>query len=74
MSDKDDGGSAFPQYFNGSIPGIGVEKFDGMSLRDYFAAMAMQGVLANSGFTKSPIDVADYAYIISDEMLAERNK
>jgi hypothetical protein len=45
----------------------------GMTLRDYFAAKAMQGLLANDS---DPLfeRVAEWAYDIADEMLKERNK
>ncbi len=50
---------------------------EGMTLRDYFAAKAMQGLLAQSGGTAHSSDVglgAEYAYKMADAMLAERNK
>lgn len=46
----------------------------GMSLRDYFAAKAMQGVLA-SGSIKEGIPnntLAEYFYKFADEMLKQR--
>lgn len=45
----DNGGPAFPRedyQCNGDDGSLGQE---GMSLRDYFAAKAMQGILANQG-------------------------
>jgi hypothetical protein len=54
---------------------------DGMSLRDYFAASAMQGMLsANSaathGMNAENVDkiIAREAYLLADAMLAEREK
>lgn len=47
----------------------------GMSLRDYFAAHAMQGLLAQSCGTAMGSDVihgAQYAYAMADAMLAAR--
>ena len=45
----------------------------GMDLRDYFAAMAMQGMLSeNSGIRYSTPDLAKFAYEISDAMLEHR--
>jgi hypothetical protein len=64
------GGQAFPRT------GFHKEQ-DGMTLRDYFAAKAMQGLLAQSGGTAHSSDVglgAEYAYKMADAMLAERNK
>ena len=43
----------------------------GMSLRDYFAAKAMQGFCANPEFKGN---IAELAYGIADVMLSERNK
>ena len=44
---------------------------DGMYLRDYFAAAALQGALASDN-TWYADDVADYAYKCADAMLAAR--
>jgi hypothetical protein len=42
-----------------------------MTLRDYFAAKAMQGVLANG----MPFyNVSEYAYKVADLMMEERDK
>ena len=49
----------------------------GMTLRDYFAAKAMQGLLAQScgtAFGSDPIHGAQYAYQMADAMLAAREK
>lgn len=51
--------------------------FSGMSLRDYFAAKAMQAYLGsypNGGLTCRPDVIAADAYDVADAMLAERNK
>lgn len=66
-----DGGPAFPTvlYEHGG-------ESDGMTLRDWFAAKAMQGMLANDiecGPEQVPIIVAS-AYVLADAMLAERSK
>ena len=43
----------------------------GMTLRDYFAAQAMQGLLASrEGYMSD--ELADYAYLIADDMLKAR--
>lgn len=68
---KDNGGPAFP------VPGDQPdESFNGMTLRDYFAAKAMQGFMANKNrpTSFSPEDDATYFYAIADAMLAERSK
>ena len=49
---------------------------DGMTLRDYFAAKAMQGYCSNQQHTSScTVELtADCAYEMADAMLAEREK
>ena len=68
---KDTGGPAFPaQHFDLA------DGEHGMTLRDYFAAKAMQGMLANDiecGPEQVPIIVAS-AYILADAMIQERSK
>ncbi len=63
MSNKDNGGPAFP-----------TETFmtDGMTLRDYFAAKAMQGLLARNAGGEGVVH--EKAYQIADAMLKERAK
>lgn len=58
------GGSAFPvmePYLN-----------PGMTLRDYFAAAALQGMLANGRTPMSHESHARAAYLLADAMLRER--
>ena len=53
MSDKiKDGGPAFPNGLCDSSSGA-FHLIDGMSLRDYFAAKAMQGVLISMSLEKT---------------------
>ena len=77
-----DGGPAFPvlcQWVDG-VPVQGVQTDNaqgwamGMNLRDYFAAKAMQGFMANKSNpgTFNPIDDARYAYALADAMLRAR--
>lgn len=84
MSAKD-GGPAFPGIIDSFAASdeyqnhyTGLNTHDGMSLRDFFAASALQGMLANSGyhFDGQP-DIGDrshLAYAYADAMLAEREK
>ncbi len=45
----------------------------GMTLRDYFAAKALQGMCANGEFSYEPDDkLAQYAYARADAMLKAR--
>jgi hypothetical protein len=70
MSNTDTGGPAFPQFV---ISNFGAHVEGGMTLRDYFAAKAMQGVLV--GIECGPDDVANLAesaYILADAMLKAR--
>jgi hypothetical protein len=67
---KDTGGSAFPSH--GSMGEVANE---GMTLRDYFAAKAMQGLLsAHNPMITDTNGIAKAAYKMADAMLAERNK
>lgn len=71
MSKKNDGGPAFPHDGQANYTG-------GMSLRDYFAAKAMQGWLASfSGENGWPgkhlLSMASDFYAMADAMLEARN-
>ena len=73
-----DGGPAFP------VPEVFDERrgetvqyaSPGMTLRDYFAAKAMQGDIASMAYQLDPVDtdeiIAQRAYIIADAMLRAR--
>ena len=65
-----DGGSAFPHttQWDGITPAI---NHNGMTLRDYFAAAALQGILANGGGSWDEHD-AKHAYLCADAMLNAR--
>ena len=73
MSGKETGGPAFPQYV-ASNGGVYVE--GGMTLRDYFAAKALQGFLhcsATKGiYTPPDNELAKVAYDLADAMLKAR--
>ena len=47
---------------------------DGMTLRDYFAAQAMQGMLASGNLPKTmpDADIAECSYNLADAMLKAR--
>lgn len=79
MNAKDTGGSAFP------TPEMPTSDFrftvipqPGMTLRDWFAGKAMQGMFANGELTErsdwSPRTAAFAAYAIADAMLAARKE
>jgi hypothetical protein len=75
MNYAEAGGPAFPQYV---INNSGAYVDGGMTLRDYFAAKATQGILAG----KLPITmktdadqlIAIVAYQIADSMLIARDE
>jgi len=58
---------AFPRPHSGSTQ----YAQEGMTLRDYFAAKAMQAILNG---TKNYENVAKYAYQMADEMMKAREK
>ena len=67
---KDTGGSAFPafefQQNYSQMMAVG-----GMTLRDYFAAKAMQGLLAGTS-TNDGLKIVRDAYALADAMLKAR--
>ena len=75
---KDDGGPAFPRpaYTTYGHPGGAKDHpaVKGMSLRDYFAGQALQGMMANPEKDYYAVDAAREAYAYADAMLAERSK
>ncbi len=72
------GGPAFPRLesLSNQTPAYAVAKStEGMTLRDYFAAKAMQGLCANDGYNQhSPATLANEAYGMADAMLAAREE
>lgn len=78
MSDEtkkvEDGGSAFPDTRNA----INWNYQPGMSLRDYFAGMALQGYLSNPENTSSPgysrYGLINECYLMADAMIERRKK
>lgn len=73
---KDNGGPAFPQNDAGVNR---INNHDGMTLRDYFAAAALQGILANNASDvanpcMSPDDYAREAFLYADAMLKARGE
>lgn len=72
MSIVNNGGPAFPTE-NEHQSGNSTWHYEGMTLRDYFAAKAMQGFFAESS-TMSIKDIAEWSYKMADAMLKERDK
>ena len=70
MSEINNGGPAFPSEGDGNE----TWAHEGMTLRDYFAARAMQGYLTHEQAANMPDDVvAAWAYSIADAMLSARS-
>jgi hypothetical protein len=70
MNNTNTGGPAFPSQREHTTK-------EGMTLRDYFAAKAMQGWLATypndmAVQDVSPTNIADFAYRMADAMLKAR--
>lgn len=84
MSNENTGGPAFPcevdpEQLAAGAHQIGHRLFQqhGMTLRDYFAAKAMQGVCSTEVYMDGVLtdsDIAEYAYAMADAMLKERAK
>jgi len=84
MSDTNkinDGGPAFPgngEQFVEGVHGIqpqsayGMHGSEGMTLRDYFAAKAMQAMVSNGASLGSDQRTAEVSYRIADAMIAAR--
>lgn len=62
-----DGGPAFPVAYGGG-------RIEGMTLRDYFAAKALAGMLADSEVMATREDFAERSYALADAMILERAK
>lgn len=68
MSNTNTGGPAFPSPYDDD---------EGMTLRDYFAAQAMQGMLASADSWINKDEVEGFGaicYAIADGMLKARNQ
>lgn len=85
MNDKmKDSGSAFPGLHTGTMQflkgSLNVDKLElqgtyGMTLRDYFAAKAVQGMLSNEKFsTFSTEHIVKSSLAIADEMIKARSE
>ena len=77
MSGHNDGGPAFPALhtIDGNWVKSPLPEHSGMTLRDYFAASAMQGICASSPSLEwTNQRLAKDAYDLADAMLKERAK
>lgn len=60
--------NAFPRMFGNDAPQ------DGLTKREYFAAVAMQGLLACPNNVNMAQDIAKGAVIVADQLIIELNK
>jgi hypothetical protein len=60
--------NAFPRMFGNDAPQ------DGLTKREYFAALAMQGLLACPNNVNMAQDIAKGAVIVADQLIIELNK
>ncbi len=77
MSARNDGGPAFPMVateYNHDIQERVVTSTGGMTLRDYFAAKAMQGILSDTKIDHPPSKLAELSYRVADAMLKAREE
>lgn len=89
MAEREDGGPAFPLFIQGELcdpdckcghcEESGSDWHEGMSLRDFFAGLAMQGELASKAHPQFDINqvidlekVAEACYEMADAMLRVR--
>ena len=70
MSDRTDGGPAFPGWYPG---GNGPIWSEGLSKRELFAGMALQGILANSSVDVKKFNAVVVAYGLADLMIRTGN-
>ena len=67
---KDEGGPAFPSVVHSA-------RWEGMSRRDWFAGMALQGILAartDQHYWAAPSEVATRCYDLADAVLVAGQK
>jgi hypothetical protein len=72
MSSTNTGRPAFPVPLNPGQSWQGMSPCDGMTLRDYFAAKAMEGMLSDTALVGTPGEFAIKAYAMADAMLKAR--
>ena len=73
MTTPNNGGPAFPIPLLPGQSWHGMGPCDGATLRDYFAAKALQGLLSDSNMQASRIEFAAEAYAMADAMLQVRD-
>lgn len=75
MTQRDDGGQAFPQPVTVGPSDDMYPAYPGMTLRDWFAGQALAGYFAAPHTPhRNAQDCAAYMYAVADAMIAERSK
>lgn len=75
MTTKDNGGPAFPVNELHQETGTVCAQHFGCTMRDYFAAKALQGICASGPSSRlTNQNLATEAYDLADAMLEARNK
>lgn len=59
-----------PAFVNDKNYQLGNSDYEGLTKREYFAAMAMQGLLANTNNSRNPVHAKD-AVFLADALLEE---
>jgi hypothetical protein len=75
VSKIEDGGAAFPidsYMLNPNATEKEIKEAQGMTLRDYFAAAALQGFVTNNGTDTADGTLAAWAYSLADAMIEAR--
>ena len=72
MKNTNTGGPAFPIPLQNGQSWQGMAPCDGMTLRDYFAAKAMQALLHPDCPLNALLDVPESSYKLADAMLKAR--
>lgn len=70
MSEIDDGGPAFPTDSESQV-GERVWHFSGITKREWFAGMALQGMLANPSINIAKSDLCNGAFNFADKMIRD---
>ena len=69
MSESKDGGPAFPSEQGETSKGWNQTYESGLTKREYFAAMALQGLLANPSTILKQADIPELSFEYADAMI-----
>jgi hypothetical protein len=74
MSYTKNGRHAFPIPLQPGQSWQGMAPCDGLSMRDWYAGMAVQGLLSDSGVQGTPDEFAQRAFEVADAMIKRREQ